>query len=541
MLGRAEKPVIPSTPVEPLSLIAGRTSALLKLTGSFLLLVVLTFVSVEGWRAWRDYRQAFATAQDSVTNLARAMGQHAEDVVRQVDIMTAALSERVQGDGIRNIDVPRIHELMVQQAQLMPQLHGIFIYGPDGEWIVTDKYTIPKGANNADRDYFIYHRTHTDRKVRIGKVIESRSTKELIIPISRRLNNPDGSFAGVLLGTIKVSYFVDYYGDFTIDDRGALVLTMADGTILVRRPFNPAVIGQSIAQGEIFQKHLPQSKEGVAEVKAITDGTYRLYGYKALSSYPLVVEAGLSRESFVEPWLHDLFKTGLVLLTLLAGLAGFGLVVLHQLRLRMAMENEIRSAHQAVRDMALTDSLTGLGNRRRLDMVLTQEIARSRRQGTVLALIILDVDYFKRFNDRYGHSVGDDCLRQVGEALQSVLKRPADLAIRYGGEEFIVLLPDTDSNGANTIADQLLQSIRALRITHQDDPKGYITASAGVATCIPASDEVTAAGMIKTADAFLYMAKNNGRDRWQAANGDSDLERILSARQQNLPPANRPH
>lgn len=541
MLGRAKKPAIPSPPVEPLSLIAGRTSALLKLTGSFLLLVVLTFVSVEGWRAWRDYRQAFATAQDSVTNLARAMGQHAEDVVRQVDVMTAALSERVQGDGIRNIDVPRIHELMVQQAQLMPQLHGIFIYGPDGEWIVTDKDTIPKGANNADRDYFIYHRTHTDRKVRIGKVIESRSTKELIIPISRRLNNPDGSFAGVLLGTIKVGYFVDYYGDFKIDDRGALVLTMADGTILVRRPFNPAVIGQSIAKGEIFQNHLPQSKEGVAEVKAITDGTYRLYGYKALSSYPLVVEAGLSRESFVGPWLNDLFKTGLVLLTLLAGLAGFGFVVLHQLRLRMAMENEIRAAHQAVRDMALTDSLTGLGNRRKLDMVLTQEIARSRRQGTVLALIILDVDYFKRFNDRYGHSVGDDCLRQVGEALQSVLKRPADLAIRYGGEEFIVLLPDTDSNGANIIAEQLLESIRAMKIAHQDDPKGYITASAGVAIGIPASEEVTAAGMIKTADAFLYMAKNKGRDRWQAANGDSDLERIFSARLQNPPPTNRPN
>lgn len=159
MLGRSEKQAVTDTSMEPLSLVAGRTSALLKLTGSFLLLVLVTFVSVEGWRAWRDYRQAFTTAQDSVTNLARAMSQHADDVVRQVDVMTAALTERIQGDGIEHIDIPRIHELLVQQAQLMPQLHGIFIYGPKGDWIVTDKDAIPKGANNADRDYFIYPRT----------------------------------------------------------------------------------------------------------------------------------------------------------------------------------------------------------------------------------------------------------------------------------------------------------------------------------------------------------------------------------------------
>ena len=530
MLGRKNAEVFQDASPEPLALIGGRTSALITLTGSFLLLVLLTFVSVEGWRAWRDYRQAFATAQDSVTNLSRAMAQHAEDAIRQVDVMTDALSERVEGDGIKNIDVPRIHALMQQQAKLMPQLHGIFIYGPDGEWIVTDKDVTPNGANNSDRDYFTYHRTHTDRKVRIGQVIESRSTNELIIPISRRLNNPNGSFAGVLLCTIRVSYFVDYYGDFKIDDRGALVFTLRDGTILVRRPFNPAVIGQSIAQGEIFKSYLPHSNEGVAEVKAVTDGTNRLYGYRVLSSYPLVVEAGLSRESFVGPWKQDLAKTGLVLLALIGGLAGFGFVVMYQLRQRMAMENEIRRSHQAVRDMALTDSLTGLGNRRKLDMVLTQEIARARRQGTILALIMIDVDFFKRFNDKYGHSAGDDCLQSVGKAILSVLKRPADLAIRYGGEEFIVLLPETDSNGANTIAEGLMEYIRTLKIEHADHPLGFVTASAGIAIGLPGSEKVTATGMIKAADAFLYMAKNKGRDRWQAANGDSDLERMMNAR-----------
>jgi diguanylate cyclase len=501
---------------EPLLLSSGRAGTVFRLTLSFMVLVVVTFLAVEGWRAWRDYRLAFTSAEDSVTNLARATAQHAEDAIRQVDILTAMLRERVQGDGLANLDIPRLHALLVQQAAMMPQLHGLFIYGPDGEWVVTDKYVTPETANNADRDYFNYHRTHTDPNVLISDVVKSRSTRELIIPVSRRLNNPDGSFAGVVLGTIRLSYFIDYYGDFKIDDKGALVLALRNGRILVRRPFIADTIGQSLEDSEIFTRYLPLADEGVAEVKAVVDDTYRLYGYRALSSYPLVVEAGLSRESFIGPWRHDLFKTGMVLLVLIAGLGGFGFIVLSQLRQRMAMESEIRRAHQAVRDMALTDSLTGLGNRRRLDLAFTEEIGRARRQGYALALIMLDVDYFKRYNDRYGHAAGDECLHKVAAAIGQALKRPADLAVRYGGEEFTVLLPDTALPGAGQVAEEILAAIRGLNIEHSEHPQGIVTASAGVFACTPAQAEVSPAEMIKAADSNLYFAKHNGRDRWHA-------------------------
>ncbi|WLH15302.1 sensor domain-containing diguanylate cyclase [Pseudomonas hefeiensis] len=491
-----------------------RAGAALRLTISFMLVVVMVFLAVEGWRTWRDYRAAFASARDSVTNLVRATAQHAEDTIRQVDVVTAALSERVEGDGLQNIDIPRIHKLLVQQSAIMPQLHGLFIYGPNGEWVVTDKQATPALANNADRDYFQYHRTHEDRNVRIGEVIRSRSTNDLIIPVSRRLNNPDGSFAGVLLGTVKVSYFVDYYGDFKIDDKGALVLAMRNGTILVRRPFVASVVGKSLVNSVIFRKHLPNSNRGVVEARAVVDDTERLYGYRALTTYPLVVEAGLSRESIIAPWRHDLLKTGFVLIFLIVILVGFGLIVLSQLRYRMTMEKQIRSAHQTMRDMALTDSLTGLGNRRRLDIALADEIRRARRQDTSLALIMLDVDYFKRFNDKYGHAAGDDCLRATAGAIQQAIKRPGDLAVRYGGEEFTILLPDTHSAGAGRIAQDILESIRALNIEHSDHPLGLVTASAGITTCRPSTEDVTPAMLIKAADAFLYLAKNTGRNRW---------------------------
>ncbi|MDH0733009.1 sensor domain-containing diguanylate cyclase [Pseudomonas sichuanensis] len=492
----------------------GRAVALFRLVLGFMAVVMLAFVLIEGWRIWRDYRQAFFNAENAVTNLARATAQHAEDAIRQVDAITAALAERLEGDGFEHIDRPRLHALLKQQAQIMPQLHGLFVYAPDGSWVVTDQDVVPPNANNADRDYFIYHRTHADRQVRIGAVVRSRSTGDLIIPISRRLDYPDGRFAGVLLGTIKVDWFVRYYGDFKIDERGALVLAKRDGTILVRRPFVEQVIGRSLASSEIFRKYLPYASEGVAEAVAVVDGTPRLYGFRALSSYPLVVEAGLSRESIIAPWRHDMLKSLVVLVLLLVGVAGFGWVVLRQLRERIVIERALHQAHQTLKALALTDSLTGLGNRRRLDAVLEPELRRARRQGYAVALVMLDLDYFKAYNDRYGHLAGDECLRRFGGLLKQALKRPADLAVRYGGEEFTLLLPNTDAQGASQIVQEILQLLRRQAIEHAGSPLGQVSASAGIAVGAPSLEAVTAQNLMAAADAALYQAKHQGRDRF---------------------------
>ncbi|WP_339468414.1 sensor domain-containing diguanylate cyclase [Pseudomonas capeferrum] len=492
----------------------GRAVGLFRLVLTFMVVVMLAFVVVEGWRIWRDYRHAFSNAENMVTNLARATAQHAEDAIRQVDVVTASLAERLEGDGFEHMDRPRLHALLAQQKALMPQLHGLFVYGPDGNWLVTDQAAIPPNANNGDRDYFVYHRTHAGHQVRIGSVVRSRSTGDLIIPISRRLEYGDGRFAGVLLGTIKVDWFVRYYGDFKIDERGALVLAKRDGTILVRRPFVSRMVGRTLANSEIFRNHLPYANEGLAEAVAVVDGTPRLYAYRALSSYPLVVEAGLSRESIVAPWRHDAIKSVAALLLLLVGLAAFGGVVLRQLRERIVIERALHQAHQTLRSLALTDSLTGLGNRRRLDAVLAPELRRARRQGHSVALVMLDLDYFKAYNDRYGHLAGDECLQRFAELLQQALRRPADLAVRYGGEEFTLLMPDTDGPGAELVVQSLQQLLRRHVIEHGGSPLGRVSFSAGIAIGDLARDTITAERLMAAADGALYQAKRQGRDRY---------------------------
>jgi diguanylate cyclase (GGDEF)-like protein len=162
--------------------------------------------------------------------------------------------------------------------------------------------------------------------------------------------------------------------------------------------------------------------------------------------------------------------------------------------------------------LALTDSLTAVANRRHFDQVVSGEVRRAGRMKKGLALLLVDVDKFKDYNDLYGHGGGDLCLKRIAQALQDTVRRPADLVARYGGEEFAILLPDTDEDGALTIARQLLAAIRALGIPHHACERGIVTISIGiaVATPPPVIDPVL---LVERADQALYAAKQAGRDR----------------------------
>jgi len=171
--------------------------------------------------------------------------------------------------------------------------------------------------------------------------------------------------------------------------------------------------------------------------------------------------------------------------------------------------------HQSdlLRQWAYLDGLTGVSNRRMFDERLMAEWARAVRHRAPLGLLLIDVDHFKPFNDRYGHLVGDDCLRRVAKALKAALKRPTDLLARYGGEEFAVLLPETDEAGALAVGRVLCEQVQALAIPHDDNPGvGVVTVSIGVAQH-PAGGLGQAAALLALADGALYRAKSDGRNQ----------------------------
>lgn len=198
-----------------------------------------------------------------------------------------------------------------------------------------------------------------------------------------------------------------------------------------------------------------------------------------------------------------------------------------QLRLRVALaqantelEDKVQQRTQALEEvnhqlevLSVTDALTRLANRRRFDAVWLDEWQRALRQATPLAVIMLDVDHFKAYNDHYGHQQGDECLRRVGEVLLTTVRRAGELVARYGGEEFVVVLPGTSVIHAMAVAESIRANIQAAGIAHaHSGVAAVVTVSLGVAVGIPAQGDVRDA-LVHAADAALYRAKDQGRNR----------------------------
>lgn len=182
-------------------------------------------------------------------------------------------------------------------------------------------------------------------------------------------------------------------------------------------------------------------------------------------------------------------------------------------RLRVRNHLELKRYRDFLEDLSLVDGLTGIGNRRRFDEFLIREWRRSRRARTPLALVMLDVDYFKAFNDNYGHAAGDECLREVAATIAMVVRRPGDLCARYGGEEFAAILPHTDLAGARTLGERIRAAVTGLEIPHARSAIApVVTVSIGVAAGDIAGNEEPEA-LLRAADRRLYEAKIAGRNR----------------------------
>lgn len=177
----------------------------------------------------------------------------------------------------------------------------------------------------------------------------------------------------------------------------------------------------------------------------------------------------------------------------------------------LVLARKLDSANRELTRLSAVDGLTGIANRRQFDEALSREWRRCLRSREPLSLLMGDVDFFKQFNDRYGHQAGDECLKTVAETLRGKLRRPADIVARYGGEEFAAILPDTGSEGAMLVAETMRSAVQALGLPHESSVAGVVTVSIGVASLVPQLTE----GMprlLSAADWALYEAKRQGRN-----------------------------
>ena len=496
-------------------------------TIAFVAIVCVCLIGIDGWHSWNARSVQLQEMDIATSNLAQAMAQQADDTIKEADTALVGIVERVEYDGTGPTALARLHRLLVTQTAELPQLNGLIVDDENGQYIVDAQPTLLPNLNNADREYFVFHRAHTDRGPHIGVPVISRSTGKWIIPVSRRINHADGSFGGVALATIDIDFLTNFYDSLEIGQAGAVVLVSDDGTLLVRHPYDTSLVGKNMVGTEFFRTYMSQGPVGTAFVKSAQDGVTRLNSYRRLKHYPLFVAAALSKDEILADWRHDTLwhSGGVIFLVIVVGLFGWRLV--KQIELRTQAEAEVVRARDALESLnktleklAMQDGLTGLANRRQFDVALGNEFGRAIRTAGTLALIMLDVDCFKQYNDIYGHAAGDECLRTISRTIKDLtLHRPGDLVARYGGEEIAVLLPNTDLAGALTVAEKIRNAVRNLEIEHTGNSAGFVTLSAGVDALVPirGSDEPT--GLIRAADKALYTAKAAGRNRVCAGSG----------------------
>lgn len=490
----------------------------------FLMAVCLSLVVVAIWEVWSSRQYHLHDKETAMSNLAQTLSSQAQASIKQADTVLFSLVDRLEIDGMGHDQLPRLRRLLSDQRNELAQLHGLFIHDEKGEWVASSSGIIPANTNNSDRDYFIYHRDHPERGPHIGPSIKSRTTGDWVLPVSRRINHPDGSFAGVVVATLYLDHFLGLYNSIDIGGNGVINLISADARIVVRRPFKEAEVGTSLTNGPLFTQLLPKGSSGTATVKSYVDGVERVVGFRRVDGYPLIIFAALNKDEVLAGWRQEsLLSASIVSLLLgILGLLGYRLIRLmkqqnHIQNELLSAQDKLIEANRTLELLALEDALTGLANRRQFDLFLHAEMGRAKRSQGSLALLMIDVDHFKRFNDQYGHLAGDECLRTISAIIRENIKRPGDLAARYGGEEFAVVLPGTDYVGAFLVAEKIRRAVQQAGIEHNESPEGTVTVSLGVSGCTPTSQE-SPEDLIDASDKALYVAKASGRNMSVIAN-----------------------
>lgn len=489
-----------------------------------LVAVCLSMSTIAIWEAWNSRQYHLRDKEVAMSNLSQTLASQAQATIKQADTLLFTLVERLEYERLEPSQLTHLERLLSAQRSELPQLHGLFVYDENGRWVANSNGAVMPDANNADREYFIFHRDHPDRGPHIGPSIKSRSSGEWIMTVSRRINYADGSFAGVALATIYLSHFLSLYDSIDMGRNGVINLIAANANILVRRPFKESDVGTSIANGPLFKQLLPTGDAGTATVQSMVDGVERVVGFRRVPGYPLVVFTAVDKAEVLAGWREaSLLSAGIVALCLgFLGALGYRLIGLMKRQNRVQSDlldarDKLLEVNRGLKLLAMEDALTGLSNRRQFDLFIHSELGRARRTQSGFAVLMIDVDHFKAFNERYGHVAGDECLRSISTIITRHIKASWDLAARYGGEEFAVILPGTDYVGAFLLGEKIRQAVLQAGIPHNDAPEGVVTVSLGVAAFDPASGDQPD-DLIDAADKALYVAKASGRNMSVIAN-----------------------
>ncbi len=486
---------------------------------AFLVVCSLIFVTTSIWNFLDSYQRRLAEAEKNVTNLSVAMSRQAEDTFVPIEVAIDDMLQELSQTGM--LDSTRVKSVLDTHRAVLPQLVGFYLFDEKGNLISSTGKGPLYIYNVGRREYFTWLRENNTSSLFISKVIVSTITRKRIIPVAKRINGPNGEFKGVFLATIDHNYFGNFYSYFSLDYDGVLSLMNANGHAIYLYPNREQYINSNFADGGLFEKSRLDQGSGSGTWRTTLDNRVRIVGYVKLQRYPLVVAASLDRGALQVRWLAENISAMILNVMVLFAMFVLGGFVLKQIRLTVKNKEAISRLHQEESDknkvlqkLAMVDPLTRLANRRRFDLYLEQSLTRAREEGGTLSLMMLDVDFFKPYNDTYGHVLGDRCLTQLGGVLSELPLPDGALAARYGGEEFAIILPGMSGEQAAEYGEQAVENVRQCAVPHQASllPCQVVTVSVGVYS--HSSDNPCDIQRLKEgADQALYLAKKKGRDR----------------------------
>jgi len=446
---------------------------------------------------------AIAGARSDAQDRAESLARQAADTFEAVDGVLLTLAQSVENDGTGPAQRHRLRESMAALLLTMPRLHGLLVIDGRGRFVVSNTSAAERpDLHFAQQPYFAYHRLHASSTIHISAPVRSQTENTWVVEATRRIERADGVFAGVAVAQIALDYFVHGYAAVEIGASGTISLMNDDGTILARRP--RAYIGEKLLKAGVYGDPYRYQLSGSYIRASALDGVRRLFAFRRLDRYPLLVTVSEAENEYLADWRSDVWANGLVLAVVIAIFGGLATGLTAQI-------NHRRRAEETLARLAIVDWLTGLANRRQFDLILEREWLRAVRERTPLALLMIDVDNFKAYNDRYGHPQGDEVLATVARTIAANVVRPADLTARYGGEEFAVILPATDAASALLVAERIRGAIVALGVPHEAASGQYASVSIGAASIVPPYGSNPGA-LIKAADSALYAAKRAGRN-----------------------------
>lgn len=463
----------------------------------------------------RDFEHSRTAAANLVASIAN-------DIERNIELYDLSLQAVVEGLKLPELNkiTPELRQVVLfDRAATAKDMGSILVLDGRGMVTMDSRSLVPASKNFAGHDFFQAHERRPDAGLFISRPWIGSDGQHLI-SLSRRISNADGSFGGVVAGSMRLSYFHTLFKKLRLGDKDSMTLVGADGTILMRAPFDIDTIGQSLRKSIVF-KLFPASSAGSYQTLSILDHVERLFVYQQVGNHPLLIIDGVSLETIYADWWREVSLIGSLMAALYAIVMALTLVLVAALKRRSTAENQLAR-------LASVDGLTGLGNRRRFDEVFANEWHRAQRTRTPIALLMIDADNFKAYNDAHGHQAGDAALASLAACIANGATRASDLCARYGGEEFAVLLPGETVEGAIRIAEEIRASVLSLRAQQQGRPDMSPTVSVGVAAMTPQAG-LAPHDLIRSADLALYEAKHQGRDRSVAAPAIMSLRNKLAA------------